>query len=256
MADWLYWPDLEARTGPANMAIDQTLLELAGEEGLSVLRIYRWAPHTLSFGRNEPAARRYDRAAIEREGIPTVRRPTGGRAVWHARELTYAVAAPAGRFGTLPAAYHAIHAMLADGLHALGADATLAADRSAASLDAGACFASPAGGEVMIRGRKVVGSAQVRVGDGMLQHGSLLLDDDQSRMTTLTLGQAPAGLEVALNRVLPTPVSFDDAGAAIAAAARRAWPGEWHDLTVSGPILERARMHLPRFSSDEWTWRR
>lgn len=238
------------------MAIDQTLLELAGEEGLSVLRIYRWAPHTLSFGRNEPAARRYDRAAIEREGVPTVRRPTGGRAVWHARELTYAVAAPAGQFGTLPAAYHAIHAMLADGLHALGADATLAADRSVAGLDAGACFASPAGGEVMIQGRKVVGSAQVRVGDGMLQHGSLLLDDDQSRMMTLTLGQAPAGLEVPLNRILTRPIRFENAAAALAAAARRAWPGEWQDLTASAPILERALTYLPRFSSDEWTWRR
>ena len=256
MADWLYWPDFEARTGPANMAIDQTLLELAGEEGLSVLRIYRWEPFTLSFGRNEPAARRYDRAAIAREGIPTVRRPTGGRAVWHARELTYAVSAPTGCFGTLPAAYHAIHAMLAEGIRTLGADATLAADRSVAGLDAGACFASPAGGEVMIQGRKVVGSAQVRLGDGMLQHGSLLLDDDQSRIVALTRGQAPAGREIPLNRVLATPVSFEDASAAVAAAARRAWPGEWQHLAATTQILERAQTHVARFSSDDWTWHR
>ena len=51
---WYYWPDAEARPGPANMAVDQALLELAGEEGLAVLRVYRWQPHTLSFGRNEP----------------------------------------------------------------------------------------------------------------------------------------------------------------------------------------------------------
>lgn len=256
MADWLYWPDLEARTGPANMAIDQTLLELAGEEGLSVLRIYRWEPFTLSFGRNEPAARRYDRAAIAREGIPAVRRPTGGRAVWHARELTYAVAAPAARFGTLPAAYQAIHAMLADGLRTLGAEPTLAGSGSAAGLDAGACFASPAGGEVMIQGRKVVGSAQVRVGDGMLQHGSLLLDDDQSRIAALTLGHAPAGLDAPLNRMLATPVTFEEAADAVAGAARRAWPGAWHDLIEPGPILDRAHAHLPKFASDDWTWHR
>ena len=256
MADWLYWPDLEGRTGAANMAIDQTLLELAGEEGLSVLRIYRWEPFTLSFGRNEPATRRYDRAAIAREKIPAVRRPTGGRAVWHARELTYAVAAPAARFGTLPAAYHAIHAMLADALRTLGAEATLAGSQSATGLDAGACFASPAGGEVMIQGRKVVGSAQVRLGDGMLQHGSLLLDDDQSRIAALTLGRAPAGLEVPLNQVLPTPVTFRDAAALVAAAAQRAWPGPWHELDAPAPILERARAHLPKFSSDDWTWHR
>lgn len=256
MADWRYWPDFEARTGPANMAIDQTLLELAGEEGLSVLRVYRWEPYTLSFGRNEPAARRYDRAAIAREGIPAVRRPTGGRAVWHARELTYAVCAPAGRFGTLPAAYHAIHAMLAEGVRTLGADATLAPDRGAAGLDAGACFASPAGGEVMVHGRKVVGSAQVRLGDGMLQHGSLLLDDDQSRVAALTLGQAPAGLELPLNRALPNPVTFEDAAAALATAARRAWPGQWQDLPAATRIIERAGAHLAKFSSDAWTWHR
>jgi lipoyl(octanoyl) transferase len=260
LADWLYWPDLEARTGPANMAIDQTLLELAGEEGLSVLRIYRWDPFTLSFGRNEPAARRYDRAAIEREGIPAVRRPTGGRAVWHARELTYAVAARADLFGTLPAAYRAIHTVIADALRTLGADATLAPDRGAAGLDAGACFASPAGGEVMVRGRKVAGSAQVRIGNAMLQHGSVLLDDDQSRVAALTLGDAPAGLDLPLNRVLGTPAAIEQVGAALAAAARRTWPGAWRNLaaghSTTGRILDRAEAHLPQFSSSEWTWRR
>jgi hypothetical protein len=75
-------------------------------------------------------------------------------------------------------------------------------------------------------------------------------------MKTLTLGQAPAGLEVPLNRILTRPVRFANAAAALAAAARRAWPGEWQNLTASGPILERAHTHLPRFSSDEWTWRR
>ncbi|MGE5091814.1 MAG: biotin/lipoate A/B protein ligase family protein, partial [Bacillota bacterium] len=211
---WYYWPDAEARPGPANMAVDQALLELAGEEGLAALRVYRWEPHTLSFGRNEPATRRYDRAAIRREGIPTVRRPTGGRAVWHARELTYAVSAPTARFGALPAAYQAIHRTIAQGLGALGADARLAEEGGVAGLDAGACFASPVGGEVMVRGRKVVGSAQIRLGDGMLQHGSILLDDDQSRVAALTLGSPASGLEAPLNTVLPHPVGFGEVAAA------------------------------------------
>ena len=96
------------------MAIDQALLDLAAGEGRAFLRLYRWAPAALSFGRNEPALRRYDRAAIERLGLNPVRRPTGGRAVWHADELTYAVAAPAetpsGRFAE---AYRRIHETLA-----------------------------------------------------------------------------------------------------------------------------------------------
>lgn len=252
---WHYWPDTGARAGPANMAVDQALLELAGEEGLAVLRVYRWDPHTLSFGRNEPASRRYDRDAIAREGIPTVRRPTGGRAVWHARELTYAVAAPAERFGALPAAYQAIHRTIAEALGALGADAHLAEAGGVAGLDAGACFASPVGGEVMVRGRKVVGSAQVRAGGGMLQHGSILLDDDQSRVAALTLGAPASGTEAPLNAVLSRRVSAEDVAGALAAAARGSWPGAWTELDPR-LVLERASRHLPFFSSDEWTWRR
>jgi lipoate-protein ligase A len=237
------------------MAVDRALLELAGEEGLAVLRVYRWQPHTLSFGRNEPATRRYDRAAILREGIPVVRRPTGGRAVWQARELTYAVSAPTARFGALPAAYQAIHRTIAQALGALGANARLAEEGAVARLDAGACFASPVGGEVMVRGRKVVGSAQIRLGDGMLQHGSILLDDDQSRVAALTLGSPASGLEAPLNTVLPHPVGFGEVAAALAAAARGGWPGEWRQLDPAR-VLDRASRHLAFFGSDEWTWRR
>jgi lipoate-protein ligase A len=254
--EWRWWPDDQARSGPANMAIDQALLELAGEEGLAVLRTYRWEPHTLSFGRNEPAGRRYDRAVISRERIPVVRRPTGGRAVWHARELTYAVAAPADRFGSLPAAYRTIHETIARALRALGADATLADTRGGVALDAGACFAIPAGGEVMVAGRKVVGSAQVRDAGAMLQHGSVLLDDDQTCVAALTLGAAPAGGEVPLNRVLGRPATFADVAAAVADAASRDWPGRWAPLGDPSAVLARADRHLERFASDDWTWRR
>jgi lipoyl(octanoyl) transferase len=252
---WHYWPDTAARTGPANMAVDQALLELAGEEGLAVLRVYRWEPHTLSFGRNEPAKRRYDRDAIAREEIPTVRRPTGGRAVWHARELTYAVAAPTDRFGALPAAYQAIHRTIAQALGALGADARLAEAGGVAGLDAGACFASPVGGEVMVHGRKVVGSAQIRVGTGMLQHGSILLDDDQRRVAALTVGAPASGMEAPLNAVLARRVDAATVAESLAAAARGSWPGGWTELDPT-VALERAARHLPFFSSEEWTWRR
>src|SRR5262249_9925627 len=108
------------------MAVDSALLE-AAERGQRALRLYRWGPPALSFGRNEPALKRYDRAAIESRGLSTVRRPTGGRAVWHDREVTYAVAAPVETFGSLRATYQEIHALLADALRGLGAPVTLAA---------------------------------------------------------------------------------------------------------------------------------
>jgi lipoate-protein ligase A len=158
------------------MALDQALLEESDATGAAFLRLYRWDPPCLSFGRNEPALARYDRAAIARRGIAVVRRPTGGRAVWHEHEVTYAVAAPIAAFGSLAESYRDIHARLARALCTLGLDARLAPAARPAALGAGACFAASAGGEVLIGGRKVVGSAQVRRGSAFLQHGSILLD--------------------------------------------------------------------------------
>src|SRR5256886_4001676 len=92
--------DAAGRSGAENMAIDAALLDRANGEGLSFLRLYRFDPPCLSLGRNEPAAR-YNHTEIARRGLDVVRRPTGGRAVWHEHEVTYAVAAPVAAFGSL-----------------------------------------------------------------------------------------------------------------------------------------------------------
>ena len=168
-----------SRSGAENMALDQALLDEAERTGRTFLRLYRFDPPCISFGRNEPARERYDPDAIARRGIDVVRRPTGGRAVWHQHEVTYAVAAPVTAFGTLREAYRAIHARLVAALRFLGADVTLAPHRPrppSTALDrVNSCFAAPVGGEVLIAGRKVIGSAQVRQGGALLQHGSILL---------------------------------------------------------------------------------
>jgi len=143
------------------MALDEALLDESVQRQVGFLRLYRWQPHCLSFGRHEPALKRYHRDQIEALGIDVVRRPTGGRAVWHAGELTYAVTAPEDAFGTLREAYHTIHQAIRLALGRLGAEATLAgAPDLPAGVDAGACFAQPVGGEVLVGTRKVVGSAR------------------------------------------------------------------------------------------------
>src|SRR6266540_2536525 len=150
--------DPAGRSGPENMAIDAELLAEASRTGRAFLRLYRFDPPCLSFGRHEPARDRYDRAAIARLGIDVVRRPTGGRAVWHEHEVTYAVAAPMDAFGGLRESYRAIHRRIAAALRALGADAVLAPDRPrppSTALDRpSCCFAAPVGGEVLVRSRK------------------------------------------------------------------------------------------------------
>lgn len=247
-ATWQVMLDPAGRSGAANMAIDAELLADAAASGRAVLRLYRFAPPCLSLGRNEPAAR-YDRAAIARLGIDVVRRPTGGRAVWHEHDVTYAVAAPIAAFGGLRAAYHAIHARIAAALRVLGADVTLALDRPSARAPgrSGACFATAVGGEVIAAGRKLVGSAQVRRGAALLQHGSILVAGSQnivdviSRQSSLLVTGATT-----LSEVLARPVSFDEVASAIVDA--------WWD-TVSRTARPPDRL-TAAFRDPAWLWRR
>jgi lipoate-protein ligase A len=254
---WTLLIDDAGQPGWRNMATDQALLDLAAGEGRAFLRLYRWAPAALSFGRNEPALRRYDRAAIERLGLDPVRRPTGGRAVWHAEELTYAVAAPIDIFGPLPEAYRRIHETLAVALRTLGVPASLASPPARASaLDAGACFASPAGGEVMVGGRKVVGSAQLRERGALLQHGSILLGGSQAVVAEVTTGSPPPDQSTTLAALLGAPVSFGTLAAAVEEAASK-WPGQWDEERGIPTVLSAAAArHADHFRSDAWTWRR
>ncbi|MBA3892434.1 MAG: lipoate--protein ligase family protein [Gemmatimonadales bacterium] len=246
--------DLAGRPGWQNMAIDQVMLDRANR-GERRLRLYRWAPHCLSFGRHEPALRRYDRARIDRLGLDVVRRPTGGRAVWHAEELTYAVAAPSETFGGLRQAYEEIHRMLLAALRLLGVRAELAPARRAAGPDAGSCFASPVGGEIVIGGRKVVGSAQLREGVGLLQHGSILLAGRQTTVREVTRGEAPPDLSGPLEETAGHALEASDLADAVRAAAADRWGGTWTAPAASAELLDEAADHQRRFRSAEWTWR-
>jgi len=239
------------RSGAENMAIDVDLLAAAARSGTGFLRLYRFDPPCLSFGRHEPARKRYDRDAITRLGIDVVRRPTGGRAVWHEQELTYAVAAPIGAWGSLRDSCHAIHAQLVVALRALGAPATLAAARdSVPSIGAGACFAAPAEGEVLVAGRKLVGSAQLRWGGAFLQHGSILLGGTQELVARVTRAPAPRSQETTLSAVLGRPVSFEEVLGAVLAAFDCVAPAQ---LAPGGAGASHSAVP---FSDAAWTWRR
>ena len=251
--DWFLWLDDTPRPGFLNMAIDSALLALAEIDGVGFLRLYRWSPACISFGRHEPAARRYDRARIAALGVDAVRRPTGGRAVWHDAELTYAVAAPAGALGTLRQSCDRIHVLLCDALALLGVTAQLApAPSRAAGPGAGPCFAHAAGGEVVVGGRKVAGSAQLRTALALLQHGSLLLGTGQRRLAdVMHAGPVPAAEPGA--PPLGRAVSFADAAEAMAHAARR-WSGPWQSVDRGAFIVELAATYADSFRSPDWTW--
>jgi len=243
---WQLIVDRDGQPGAENMAADQALLESVAAGGPAMLRLYRFRPAALSLGRNEPT-RRYDRSEIAALSVDVVRRPTGGRAVWHEHELTYAVAAPIAAFGSLRESYAAIHARLAAALRALGAPATLAPARPMGPLRATPCFGSSVGGEVLVHGRKVVGSAQVRRGDAFLQHGSILLAGSQALV--YRLAGEPVGTETNLTAVLGRAVAFDEVAASVIAAFA---------CDVARAVATRPpppALTAP-FRDPTWTWRR
>lgn len=249
--DWHLILELDGHSGAYNMATDHAMLRSASP-ARAFLRLYRWSPPCLSFGRHEPACRRYDRDTIQRLNLDTVRRPTGGRAVWHDAELTYAVAAPAGAFGTLRTTYVTIHTMIATGLRQIGVSVGIEPLGSQPGpLSAGACFATAAGGEIVANGKKLVGSAQVREGPVFLQHGSILLRDRQDVVSRVSRNGAAIPRATSLGSLCGHPPRADEVASAVAQAAREAFGGIWRFSRSDD--LEPSDMD---FSDPAWTWRR
>lgn len=241
--------------GFENMARDHALAEEL-EAGQAVLRLYRWDTPTVSLGRNEPGKRSYDTDRAHESGIPFVRRPTGGRAVLHSDELTYAVVAPLRALGGLRDAYERVNEGLMMGLRALGADVELASwTGPAGKPDAGPCFRKPATGEVTAGGRKLIGSAQARIGVGFLQHGSLILGGDQGPLERLRRDGQVVDPPATLSELLGRSPEWDEVTAAIRAGLEEALGGRWTDGAMSGQeSATQARLEV-LYASDEWTWR-
>src|SRR3989475_5172238 len=188
--------------GAWNMAVDEVLLDgVAAGATPPTLRFYAWTPPCLSLGYFQPFDV-VDLDGCRALGVEVVRRPTGGRAILHDRELTYSVALPAsllGHDGGVLPSYHRLSLALQEGLRRLGVPAALAPESPTGSVEHGpVCFDRPSAHEILLHGRKLVGSAQMRRGGGLLQHGSILIEP---RMDTLlaclhrTDGQGSRGLE-------------------------------------------------------------
>lgn len=239
--------------GPQNMGCDVALMDRARSTGEAVLRVYSWSSPTLSFGRNQRTDG-YEPKALAQAGLDVVRRPTGGRAILHHREITYSVTAPAEPGEPIAAAYEWINELLLAALRSLGVDAEIArrAGRAPAP-DANPCFATAARGEITAGGRKLVGSAQYREGGAMLQHGSILVEDDQSAIAALAgtgHPEPPATLAQALGRAPQPRELFDALCTAMTAAGVNA-----SSLSASDVAAATAR-HAPAFRDSQWTWRR
>ena len=158
----------------------------------SVLRLYSWQPSAVSIGFQQKMET-IDLDACQKAGIDVVRRPTGGRAVLHANELTYAVITRAHPAEGLYAVHNKIVKALLMSISSLPSfgptrEQLIVTQRAIASQKTSlplACFASAARHEVTWNGKKVIGSAQRRFGEIVLQHGSILLTPDHLQLPDL-----------------------------------------------------------------------
>ena len=170
-------------SGPMNMAVDEAILEAVGTGASpSTLRLYAWDPPCLSLGYAQPF-QQADAALLRERGWDLVRRPTGGRAILHTRELTYSIAAPNENpqvAGGVLESYRHLSTGLVRALEILGLrpevnpPTTLTEEQRRQPV----CFEMPSAYEITVHGRKLLGSAQVRRVRSVLQHGSLPLSGD------------------------------------------------------------------------------
>jgi len=171
-------------TAAFNMAADHYLMRDAGEKQCICLRLYRWKPPAISIGSLQHASRQLNLAKLADEGIDWIRRPTGGRAVLHSDDLTYSIVFPRNFSGTgssVAATYFIImkclvHAFSQLGIHPQIQDSADPLIKSGRHVKL-PCFLAPNRDEIMVNGRKLVGSAQYRTRETVLQHGSIPLSE-------------------------------------------------------------------------------
>ena len=249
------------RSGPRdaveNMALDEAMLLTAADEGVTLVRLYQWACPSVSFGRNQRTEGIYDVNRCQSLGVPAVRRLTGGRALLHGREVTYAVAAPSRTAPTLRGGYEAINDVLLSALQALGIDAKRAAPATRTpSPGLAPCFETPSAGELVVHGRKIVGSAQHRDARAFLQHGSILLADDQGILNELALVPLPIVPPPATLGGLIPGIDTETVIAAITDALRAVASGGIVVSSETDIPLHHLRTALTRYRDPLWTWRR
>ena len=210
--------------GAWNMAVDEAILEAVGDgEMLPTLRLFAWQPACLSLGVAQSISD-VDKSALEQRGWHLVRRPTGGRAILHTDELTYSVIGPEDEprlKGGVIESYRNLAQALLYALHRLGIpaqahekragiDTSLNEQVSKANIDVNpVCFEVPSIYEITFDGKKLIGSAQRRQKQGVLQHGSLPLTGDLRRITEVLHFEDNEARQSATERLLMRAITVE-----------------------------------------------
>lgn len=255
------------------MAVDEALLDaVTAGSSVPVLRLYDWSPACLSIGYGQ-FFQDVDETRLQQHGWDVVRRPTGGRAILHVDELTYSIVAPADhplmKAGILPS-YKEISFALLRGLEMLAVPASHEAryDLPPETDPKGpVCFEVPSNWEITHEGRKLIGSAQVRRSGGVLQHGTLPLHGDLTRITQVLAFEDEGARAIAAERLLDRattvertigrPVSWAEAAGAVTGGLGEYLRISFTPDEISAQETARAQALLEeKYASPSWTRRR
>jgi lipoate-protein ligase A len=249
------------------MACDEAMMDLVAP-GCIGLRFYGWDPWCISLGRNQrvPDNLRAQSPPKLTAGVDIVRRPTGGRSVYHGPEITYAFVCSDRVLGGPRASYHRLHAALAHGLTELGVQLDpQQSDKSGPQTDTRSlapgpmsCFRDPAPGELTAGGRKLVGSAQWRHRNTLLQHGSILLRDRQDQADLLSYGCGDKFIganssAIGLKDLLDPIPSTERIVTVLTEAIVTGFGANREPATLEQASVKRL---TTRYRSDAWQWRR
>jgi lipoate-protein ligase A len=239
------------------MARDEARLAATERGAPQALRLYSWKRPTLSLGAHQSASDS-DLHACRRLEVDLVRRPTGGGAVLHHHEVTYAVT---GRLGEapFPRSVVAVYGVIAEAL--VGAMARLGvraeASRGASTGRAPAsCFGAPSSRELIVQGRKLAGSAQLRRRGAFLQHGSILMNFDAALLGEVLPASKEMPRPATLRELLGRPVAREEVEAAIVAAFKDRWPqgfGAQVDDALENEAA--AQLRFRKYLDAQWTLR-
>ena len=241
--------------GAWNMAVDESILEAVGSSSsLPTLRLYAWEPACLSLGYAQPLSD-VDIPRLHARGWEMVRRPTGGRAVLHTDEITYSVIAPLSEprvAGTVLESYRRLAQALVQALTLLSLPVQVNENTSTppATAPNPVCFEVPSTYEITVGGKKLIGSAQARRKEGVLQHGSLPLVGDLTRIIQVmsfpdeaSRNRAAAhllGKATTVETALGCRVSWDEAARAFISAFKSVLALDLQSADMTADEIKRA----------------
>jgi lipoate-protein ligase A len=201
--------------GAWNMAVDESiLLHIGRGESPPTLRLYAWEPACLSLGYAQPFSD-VDMVRLRRHGWEVVRRATGGRAILHTDELTYSIIAPNDEprvAGTVLESYNRLALALMQAVKNLEIPVEMKEEKSGGNSSGNPiCFEVPSTYEITVNGKKLIGSAQARKKEGVLQHGTLPLGGDLSRICEALAFDSDSARSAAGQRLLARATTVESA---------------------------------------------